>query len=304
MSAFEPLYIETQKKGLLREKINQARRQLSNCTMCPRECEVDRLAGEVGDCSTEDLAMVSSYNAHFGEEPPLVGYYGSGTIFFTHCNLLCNFCQNYDISHEGDGKEVSIGELAGIMLMLQANGCHNINLVTPSHVVPQFLASLDMAIDAGLKVPIVYNSSGYDKVETLQLLEGVVDIYMPDFKFWDSRIADLTTNAPDYPEVARNALKEMHRQVGDLQFDDKGIAKRGLLVRHLVMPNGTAGTFEVMSFIAKEISKNTYINIMDQYRPCGKAHHVEEINQSLSPGAFDHAMEQAREAGITRFARP
>lgn len=302
MSEFEPVYLKTKRKGLLRDKINQARRLLNSCTLCPRNCGVDRLSDELGDCKTGEEAYVSSFNAHFGEEAPLVGAFGSGTIFFTHCNLLCNFCQNYDISHEGNGTEYSLGQLAGTMLILQNNGCHNINFVSPSHVVPQFLAALDMAIDGGLKVPLVYNSSGYDKVETLEILDGIIDIYMPDFKFWDPKIAELTSNAPDYPEVARKALKEMHRQVGDLQIDERGIATRGLLVRHLVMPNGTAGTEEVMSYIVNEISKNTYVNIMDQYRPCGKAHHVEEINQNLSPVAFNHAMEQARAAGITRFA--
>lgn len=302
MTEFTPVYLATKQSGLLRDKINQARSKLHSCTLCPRECEVDRLSGEVGDCRTAEDAYVSSFNAHFGEEPPLVGAFGSGTIFFTHCNLLCNFCQNYDISHEGDGVEYSLGQLAGTMLILQNSGCHNINFVTPSHVVPQILAALDMAIEGGLKIPLVYNSSGYDKVETLQLLEGVVDIYMPDFKFWDPKIAELTCNAPDYPEVARKALKEMHRQVGDLQIDHRGIATRGLLVRHLVMPNGTAGTREVMTFIANEISRNTYVNIMDQYRPCGKAHHVEAIAQSLSPTDYQYAMEEARQAGITRFA--
>ncbi len=302
MSEFEAVYLETKRKGLLRDKINQARRLLTPCTLCPRECEVDRLSDELGDCKTGEEAYVSSFNAHFGEETPLVGAFGSGTIFFTHCNLLCNFCQNYDISHEGNGTEYSLGQLAGTMLILQNNGCHNINFVTPSHVVPQILAALDMAIDGGLKIPLVFNSSGYDKVETLEILDGIIDIYMPDFKFWDPKIAELTCNAPDYPEVARKALKEMHRQVGDLQIDERGIATKGLLVRHLVMPNGTAGTEEVMRYIANEISKNTYVNIMDQYRPCGKSHHVEEISQSLSSAAFKYAMEQAKAAGITRFA--
>ena len=300
----EPVYLETKRRGTLRDKINQARAVLKSCTLCPRECEVDRLADELGDCRTPENAIVSSFNAHFGEEPPLVGAFGSGTIFFTHCNLLCNFCQNFDISHEGQGTEYSLAQLATSMLTLQAKGCHNINFVTPTHVVPQILAALDMAIEGGLNIPLVYNSSGYDKVETLAILDGIIDIYMPDFKFWDPRIAELTTNAPDYPEVARKALKEMHRQVGDLKVEMNGIATHGLIVRHLVMPNGTAGTGEVMTFIAEEISPDTYVNIMDQYRPCGKAHQVDEINESLSPAAFDHAMEQARAAGITRFAAP
>lgn len=302
MAAFQPAYIETKEKGLLRDKINKARHLLKSCEICPRACKVDRLSGELGYCSTGEDAVVSSFNAHFGEEPPLVGAFGSGTIFFTHCNLKCNFCQNYDISHEGSGDECGLGQLAGMMLILQNNGCHNINFVTPTHVVPQILAALDMAIDGGLRIPLVYNTSGYDKVETLKLLEGVIDIYMPDFKFWDPAIAKQTCNAPDYPEVAAKAVVEMHRQVGDLQIDENGIATRGLLVRHLVMPSGIAGTREVMSFIATHVSKNTYVNIMDQYRPCGKALHVEELARCVSPAEFKKAVEEAKTAGISRFA--
>jgi len=302
MAAFQPAYIETKEKGLLRDKINKARHLLKSCEICHRACKVDRLSGELGYCSTGEDAVVSSFNAHFGEEPPLVGAFGSGTIFFTHCNLKCNFCQNYDISHEGNGDECGLGQLAGMMLILQNNGCHNINFVTPTHVVPQILAALDMAIDGGLRIPLVYNTSGYDKVETLKLLEGVIDIYMPDFKFWDPAIAEQTCNAPDYPEVAAKAVVEMHRQVGDLQVDENGIATRGLLVRHLVMPSGIAGTREVMSFIATHVSKNTYVNIMDQYRPCGKALHVEELARRVSVTEFKNAVEEAKDAGISRFA--
>jgi len=302
MTTFQPAYIETKKKGLLRDKISKARQLLKSCELCPRACKVDRLSGELGYCSTGEEAVVSSFNAHFGEEPPLVGAFGSGTIFFTHCNLKCNFCQNYDVSHEGAGEECGLGQLAGMMLILQNNGCHNINFVTPTHVVPQILSALDMAIDGGLKIPLVYNSSGYDKVETLELLEGVIDIYMPDFKFWDPAVAEQTCNAPDYPDVAAKAIVEMHRQVGDLQIDENGIATRGLLLRHLVMPSGIAGTGEVMSFIANHVSKNTYVNIMDQYRPCGKAHLVEELARPVSETEFTKAVEEAKDAGITRFA--
>ena len=302
MATFQPAYIETKKKGLLRDKISKARDLLKSCEICPRACKVDRLSGELGFCSTGEEAVVSSFNAHFGEEPPLVGAFGSGTIFFTHCNLKCNFCQNYDVSHEGAGEECGLGQLAGMMLILQNNGCHNINFVTPTHVVPQILSALDMAIDGGLKIPLVYNSSGYDKVETLELLEGVIDIYMPDFKFWDPAIAKQTCNAPDYPDVAAKAIVEMHRQVGDLQLDENGIATRGLLLRHLVMPSGIAGTGEVMSFIANHVSKNTYVNIMDQYRPCGKALHVKELARPISETEFKKAVEEAKNAGITRFA--
>lgn len=302
MSAFQAAYIETKEKGLLRDKINKARHLLKSCELCPRACKVDRLSGELGECSTGEEAVVSSFNPHFGEEPPLVGAFGSGTIFFTHCNLKCNFCQNYDISHEGNGEECGLGQLAGMMLILQNNGCHNINFVTPTHVVPQILSALDMAIDGGLRIPLVYNSSGYDKVETLKLLEGVIDIYMPDFKFWDPAISEQTCNAPDYPQIAAKAVVEMHRQVGDLQLDENGIATRGLLLRHLVMPSGMAGTGEVMSFIANHVSKNTYVNIMDQYRPCGKALHVKELARRVSVTEFNKAVKEAKDEGITRFA--
>nr|WP_319397020.1 radical SAM protein [uncultured Desulfobacter sp.] len=302
MTTFQPAYIETKAKGLLREKISQARQLLNSCEICPRRCKVDRFSGELGECATGDEAIVSSFNPHFGEEPPLVGAFGSGTIFFSHCNLKCNFCQNYEISHEGSGDECGLGQLAGMMLILQNNGCHNINFVTPTHVVPQILSALDMAIDGGLRIPLIYNSSGYDNVETLELLEGVVDIYMPDFKFWDPDVAEQTCNAPDYPKVARKAISEMHRQVGDLQVDENGIATRGLVLRHLVMPGGMAGTKAVMSFIADHVSKNTYVNLMDQYRPCGKAHEVKGLEVSVSDTGFNNAVQEAKEAGITRFA--
>ncbi len=302
MSNYEPVYIKTKEKGLLRKKINEARRILTSCTLCPRNCQKDRIAGELGDCRTGENAFVSSYNAHFGEEPPLVGAMGSGTIFFTHCNLMCNFCQNYDISHEENGEEVTLSHLAGIMMILQNSGCHNINLVTPTHIVPQILAALDMAIDGGLCIPLIYNSSGYETKETLELLDGIIDIYMPDFKFWDPKVADITCNAPDYPEAAQTALIEMHRQVGDFEVDEDGIATKGLLVRHLVLPSEMAGTEKVMEFITNEVSANTYVNIMDQYRPCGKAHHVDELSESLSIIEYQEAVKLAKAAGINRLA--
>jgi len=297
-------YINAYKSGDLEQKYKAAYDILHSCTLCPRKCRVDRLSGETGICKTADAAFVSSYNAHYGEEGPLVGKHGSGTIFFTHCNLLCNFCQNYDISHEDYGAKVSDDQLAQIMIALQENGCHNINFVTPSHVVPHILSALDGAIRNGLKVPLVYNTGGYDSVETLKLLEGVVDIYMPDFKFWDPDVADKTCNAPDYPEVARNALKEMHRQVGDLQIDNDGIAVRGVLVRHLVLPQGMAGTRNVMRFIARHISTNTYVNIMSQYRPCGRAGEIPELSGRSSREEFEQAVKEAREEGINRLDQP
>jgi len=304
MPTTEPVYLQSHRNGLLRRKAEHAFERLSSCTLCPRMCRVDRLAGETGVCKTGQLAFVSSFNPHFGEEAPLVGEHGSGTIFFTHCNLLCLFCQNFDISHEGIGQEVSAEQLAGIMMALQRQGCHNINFVTPSHVVPQLLAALEIAVADGLNVPLVYNSGGYDRPETLGLLDGVMDIYMPDFKFWDPEVARKACNAPDYPEVARQALIEMHRQVGDLVLDESGIARRGLLVRHLVMPRGMAGTRQVMRFIARNLSPRTYVNVMSQYRPCGRAEEVPGLGTPLSPAGYRRAVDEAAEEGLTRLDRP
>jgi putative pyruvate formate lyase activating enzyme len=301
MKNFEAAYIQSARKGLLQPKAKQARARLKHCLLCPRRCGVDRLSGETGTCRTAEKAWVSSFNPHFGEESPLVGEHGSGTIFFTHCNLLCNFCQNYDISHEGQGDEVSDVMLAEMMLRLQDMGCHNINFVTPSHVVPQILFAVDIAAAKGLTVPLVYNSGGYDRVETLALLEGVFDIYMPDFKFWDTNIALQTCDAPDYPEVACKALVEMHRQVGDLFIDDAGIACRGMLIRHLVLPEDLAGTRQVMRFIAQNLSPNSYVNIMPQYRPCGRANEVPALRRSLTQADYRAALDAAREEGITRL---
>jgi len=255
----------------------------------------------VGVCKVGRLPKVSSYNPHFGEELPLVGMHGSGTIFITSCNLGCVFCQNYDISHLGEGYEISLERFAQMMIELQNMGCHNINFVTPTHVVPQILEALLIAVREGLKIPLVYNTGGYDLVETLELLEGVFDIYMPDFKFSDSEVAARLCKARDYPQVAMKAIKEMHRQVGDLVVDDRGIAERGLIVRHLIMPNGLAGTRKVMQFLVQKISSNTYVNIMDQYRPCGLAHKYSEINRRISCEEFENALQIAREEGIYRL---
>jgi putative pyruvate formate lyase activating enzyme len=301
MPEFEPAYLQAHRSGLLRRNLAEALERMSSCALCPRMCGVDRLAGETGVCRTGRHASVSSFNAHFGEEAPLVGANGSGTIFFTHCNLLCLFCQNFEISHQGIGEEVSDEQLAGVMLALQRQGCQNINFVTPSHVVPAILAALELAVPAGLNIPLVYNSGGYDRAETLKLLEGVVDIYMPDFKFWDPEIAQKACKAPDYPEVARQALLEMHRQVGDLELDERGIARRGLLVRHLVMPGGAAGTQQVMRFIAREISPQTYVNVMSQYRPCGRADEVPGLGTALSAEEYRRAVRETIAEGITRL---
>jgi putative pyruvate formate lyase activating enzyme len=304
MEKFEPAYIRTYEKGLLRKKIQAAYKILNSCNLCPRRCQVNRIAGETGVCKTAKQAWVSSYNSHFGEEAPLVGTHGSGTIFFTHCNLLCLFCQNYDISHEGYGQKVSDNQLAAMMIALQQQGCHNINFVTPSHVVAQILSALEIAIQYGLSVPLVYNSGGYDLPATLKLLEGVFDIYMPDFKFWNPEVAERACQAKDYPEIARNALREMHRQVGDLKIDKNGIAQKGLLIRHLVLPGGLAGTREIMRFIASEISTNSYVNIMSQYRPCGRAAEIKGLNTHLSPVDFQTALREAAAEGITRLDQP
>ena len=304
MSSFEPTYLNTIKKGLLKQKIEKAYGLLKSCALCPRRCGIDRLSGDTGICKTGKLAWVSSFNPHFGEEDPLVGSHGSGTIFFTHCNLMCLFCQNYDISHEGHGREVTDGELAEMMLALQNRGCHNINFVSPSHVVPQILSAVEIAASHGLAVPLVFNTGGYDRTETLRLLEGVFDIFMPDFKFWDSGIAEDACQAGDYPMIAREALLEMHRQVGDLQLDEQGVANRGLLIRHLVLPDGKAGTRDVMKFIAQQISPDSYVNIMSQYRPCGRAADVAGLHKSLKADEYRLAVQAARDEGITRIDRP
>lgn len=296
-----PSYLKLYREKLLKERIDRAYEIIEECTLCPRKCKVNRIKGEKGVCRTGILPVISSYNAHFGEESPLVGRHGSGTIFITHCNLLCLFCQNYEISHLGEGREVSIDVFARMMMTLQEMGCHNINFVTPTHVVPQILDALLIAIDMGLRVPLVYNSSGYDEVETLRLLEGVFDIYMPDFKFTDPQVARTMCNAMDYPQKAKEAIKEMHRQVGDLILDENGIAMKGLIIRHLVMPEGKAGTSEAMRFIAEEISCNTYVNVMDQYRPCGEANKYPSINRTLRPEEYEEAIRIAKDAGLKRL---
>jgi len=304
MPAFTPKYVGTFKKGLLKEKVEKAYHQLKSCVLCPRKCGVDRLSDETGTCKTGKLAWVSSYNPHFGEEDPLVGTHGSGTIFFTHCNLLCLFCQNFDISHQGVGQPVSDDELAEMMLNLQNQGCHNINFVSPSHVVPQILCAVEIAVAQGLSIPLVFNTGGYDRMSTLKLLEGVFDIYMPDFKFWDPQVAEDACRAGDYPEIARKALLEMHRQVGDLEIDMQGIARHGLLIRHLVLPGGLAGTREIMKFIAQNLSPDSYVNIMSQYRPCGRAAEVSGLNSKLKTDEYHLAVQAAQEEGINRLDRP
>ncbi len=296
-----PGYLVLHEEGKLADRIVEAQKRLTPCRVCPRLCEVDRLAEEKGICRTGARAVVSSYGPHFGEESPLVGSGGSGTIFMTHCNLLCVFCQNYEISHLGQGMATDAVQLASMMVSLQRQGCHNINFVTPSHVVPQIMAALPKAIENGLTIPLVYNSSGYDSVETLQLLEDIIDIYMPDFKFWTEESGKRYARAADYAEAARNAVLEMHRQVGDLVLDAHGVAVKGLLVRHLVMPGGLDETREILNYLAREVSADTYINVMDQYRPCGKASQFPPLDRPLTNDEYQEAMKLARDAGLYRL---
>ena len=297
----EPSYLKLYRDGELEARIEKGLALMESCHLCPRQCGVNRLDGETGYCHTGRRARVASYNAHFGEETPLVGNRGSGTIFFSSCNLLCSFCQNYDISHLNEGVDVEAAQIAAMMIQLMEKGCHNINFVTPTHTVAQILEALIPAIEQGLNVPLVYNSGGYESVESLALLDGVFDIYMPDFKFWDDEWAERFCKAPDYRERAKAAIKEMHRQVGDLLVDSEGIAVQGLLIRHLVMPNDVAGTDRVMDFLANEISLDTYVNVMDQYRPCGDANADELINRRLRPEEFRAAMRAAKDAGLSRL---
>lgn len=297
----EPSYKRLHETGELKTRIAESLSLLKECRICPRRCGADRMMGTAGFCRTGRYAKVASFCPHFGEELPLVGTGGSGTIFFSSCNILCSFCQNYDISHFNEGSVTRPEALAAMMLELAREGCHNINFVTPSHVVPQILEALPYAIEGGLDLPLVYNSGGYDTPETLGLLKDIFDIYMPDFKFWDPEYAQVYCTAPDYPQTARAAVLEMHSQVGDLTTDRDGIAGRGLLVRHLVMPGGVAGTAEVMSFIAREISVNTYVNIMDQYRPCHRALADESISRRITLEEYRNALRSAESAGLVRL---
>ena len=270
---------------------------MNPCVLCPRKCKVDRSKGETGFCGIACLPVVSSVNPHFGEESVLVGSGGSGTIFFAGCNLGCVFCQNFDISHHRHGRKVTIEQLAQSMLELQDYGCSNINFVTPTHVVPAITAAIELARKDGLTLPTVYNSGGYDSVETLKLLDGFVDIYMPDMKYSDSEVARELSSAPDYPQVNQRAVEEMHRQVGDLQTE-KGLATRGLLVRHLVLPEQLAGSFGIIDFLAEEISPSTTINVMAQYRPCYKASAHPRINRRPTLEEIQSARQYAIQKGL------
>ncbi len=303
MENLTPAYINTLLRGELASRVTEAYEHLSICDVCAWECPVDRRAGKIGVCRTGELARVSSYGPHLGEEDPLRGWRGSGTIFFTRCNLRCQYCQNHDISQTDKGDEVEPDQIAGMMLELQSLGCHNINFVSPSHVVPQILAAVLLAAQAGLKIPLVYNTGGYDSLAMLKLLDGVVDIYMPDMKYSDPAIARRYSKIRNYPQVNQAAVREMHRQVGDLIIDQNGIAQRGLLVRHLVLPEGLSGTIGIVKFLSEEISPNTYLNIMDQYHPAYKAHAYPELNRRLTNQEYREAVEAARSVGLNRLDR-
>ncbi|MEF8942401.1 MAG: radical SAM protein [Desulfohalobiaceae bacterium] len=288
----------------LQEREHEAWERLRACRLCPRQCQVNRLEGERGFCQTGSATPIASYHLHLGEEQPLVGDRGSGTIFIAGCNLGCVFCQNFDVSRGAEtAAQADPQQLAAIMLELQRLGAHNINLVTPTHVVPQILQALPYAIEAGLSLPLVYNCGGYEEVDTLALLEGIVDIYMPDLKFADPDVAQRLAGARDYPDRAGAAVREMQRQVGDLETDESGVALRGLIVRHLLLPRELAGTRDWLAFLAQEISKRVYLNLMDQYRPCGQARSYPELCSSISGDELHWAREEARRQGLTRLDR-
>jgi putative pyruvate formate lyase activating enzyme len=301
---FVPAYLKTYEEGRLKEKVEQAIDTLHSCQVCPRNCQVDRFNNKTGVCKSGRYARVASAFPHFGEEDCLRGWNGSGTIFFGWCNLRCVFCQNFETSQLGEGTEVGPQELARMMVDLQATGCHNINFVTPEHVVPHILEALPIAIEKGLRLPIVYNTSSYDSLESIRLMESVVDIYMPDFKLWDAHRSARYLVARDYPDAARAVIKAMHEQVGELRVDEEGLALRGVLVRHLVMPGLLDDTREIMRWLAGLLSRDTYVNVMDQYYPAWKAKNdpkFAEINRHLHDSEFEQALEHARAAGLWRL---
>ena len=298
----EAAYLALHHSGELQDRASRAREMLKNCVLCANRCQVDRLASpDRARCRTGKLAVVSSVCPHHGEERPLSGSRGSGTIFFGWCNLRCVFCQNWQLSQHGEGREMSSSSLAAQMLFLQASGCHNINFVSPSHVIPQILESLAIAADQGLRLPLVFNSGGYDSPEGLALMDGVIDIYMPDMKFADSEVARPFLGVSDYAAVNRSTVREMHRQVGDLVLDDAGLAQRGLLVRHLVLPNNLAGTGDILAFIANEISRDTYLNLMNQYRPSYHAAEYPGLDRRPSADDLRQARVMARQLGLHRL---
>jgi len=298
-----PSYKQLVEDGTFQERIDKAYKIMESCTLCPRNCRVNRLKGQRGYCGADDKLVVSSHGAHYGEESPLVGRGGSGTTFLTNCNLKCIFCQNYDISHLERGSVRTPKELADMMIELQEEGCHNINFVTPTHYMPHIIHGIKIAAESGLSIPIVWNCGGYERDDMIKLLDSIVDIYMPDFKFWDRDVSLKLVNAGDYRERACEAFREMHRQTGDLVLDEKGLAKKGMLVRHLVLPENMAGTKHIMTFIATELSRNTYVNIIDQYRPCFEAKKVKAMGRRPTDAEYAQAVKEAHECGITRLDR-
>lgn len=299
-SDFLPAYAARLTRQELRNRAEALRELMRECVLCPHECSAQRLDGRYGVCRSTSDVMISSAGPHYGEEAPLTGTRGSGTVFFTSCNLKCTFCQNYDVSQMRLGRRVSERELAEIMLRLQRSGCHNINLVTPTHMTAQIVAALALASEGGLSIPIVYNCGGYESAQTLRLLEGVVDIYMPDIKYSDSEIARKFSGGPGYWDLVRLAVAEMQRQVGDLVMDERGIAKRGLLIRHLVLPNGLAGSQAVLDFVVQKISIDSYINIMDQYRPAYRALRYEQLSRMITTREYADVVEYASGIGLHR----
>ncbi len=301
---FVPAYVGAETTGKMKEVEAALWSMLGNCRCCPRRCGVNRLKGETGFCSSTARLKVHSAAAHFGEEKPLVGRGGSGTIFFSHCNLLCCFCQNWQINHRGDGTYISHERLAELMVGLQERGCHNINLVTPSHVVPHIIKALRLAIPMGLRVPLVFNTGGYDSPEVIRMLDGIVDIYLPDFKYQDGALAGkYSSGAFDYPEVAAQVIREMHRQTGVLQVDSMGIAQRGLIIRHLVMPENIAGTDRFVQWVAAELTRDTYVNLMAQYRPEYEASSHPSLARRITQEEWRNALRWAAEAGLTNLDR-
>jgi putative pyruvate formate lyase activating enzyme len=291
-----------EKSGALAARARELLAIYKSCRLCPRACGVNRTKGEKGVCRGDSRVKVHSMHPHFGEERPLVGRGGSGTIFFSNCNLRCVFCQNWEIAHRGDGNLMSDDELAGLMIDAQRMGCHNINLVTPTHYLPNIVNALRTAIARGLTLPLVYNCGGYEPVEIIRMLDGIVDIYLPDYKYTDPAMAEKYSNgARDYPERAAEAIAEMHRQVGELTVDEKGIALRGLIIRHLVMPHNIAGTDKFVQWVAGRLTRSTYVNIMAQYRPAHLAHKYPDISRRITNEEYRRAMGWAREAGLTRL---
>jgi putative pyruvate formate lyase activating enzyme len=293
-----PGYIDLLKNGELQSRVNNLKAMLQNCVLCPHQCQVNRTKGERGYCKTLDNIIISGADTHFGEEKELVGRYGSGTIFFSHCNLKCVFCQNYEISYCGEGQEISAEDLSEIMLHLQNKKCHNINLVSPGHIVPQIVEAIYLAAKRGLSIPIVYNTNGYDLSDTLKLLDGIVDIYLPDIKFGKDSTAQEYLGVKQYYSIAKEAVKEMYKQVGNLAVNDLDVAYKGLLIRHLVMPENLAVTEEIMRFIAEEVSPDTYVNIMAQYYPAHRAHEYSELKRRITKQEFGAAVNAAEKAGL------